>query len=288
MPDDLDFDLRHSTAAPSEAGEPVAPKRPAGPLIAIGILIFAAGLAVYVVFGRDTSAPVDTAAAAPPAVQVTEEAIKPLGGEADRISLPPLDESDPAVRELVAKLSSHPRVAGWLTTRGLVRNFAVVVANIAEGRTPASHLQAIRPAGRFQIIEHGESLLIDPRSYDRYNGLAEAVASLDAAGTARLYATVKPRVEEAYRDLGILDTPFDRTLERAIVRLLAVPVAEGPIAIAPRGIVHGFTDPALESLTPAQKQLLRTGPRNVRTVQRKLREIALALGIAEGRLPSAR
>lgn len=288
MPDDLDFDLHHRTDAPTEAREPIQPKRPAGPLIAIGVLIFAAGLAIYVVFGRDTSAPVDTAATAPPAVQATEEPIKPLGGDADPITLPPLDESDPLVRDLVATLSSHPRVAAWLTTRGLIRNFAVVVANIAEGRTPATHLQAIRPSGSFHIIEQDDSLLIDPRSYDRYDRLAEAVASLDAAGTARLYATVKPRVEEAYRDLGILDAPFDRTLERAIVSLLAVPVAEGPMAIGPRGIVYGFTDPALESLTPAQKHLLRMGPRNARTVQRKLREIALALGIPQGRLPSAR
>jgi hypothetical protein len=56
--------------------------------------------------------------------------------------------------------------------------------------------------------------------------------------------------------------------------------------VEPRGIVYGFVDPNLESLQAAQKQLLRMGPDNARTVQRALREIALALGIPQGRLPS--
>jgi hypothetical protein len=43
--------------------------------------------------------------------------------------------------------------------------------------------------------------------------------------------------------------------------------------------VYGFADPKLESLTAAEKQLLRTGPGNTRVVQAKLREIARALGL---------
>ena len=41
----------------------------------------------------------------------------------------------------------------------------------------------------------------------------------------------------------------------------------------------------LESLTNAQKQLLRMGPRNVKLIQAKLREVAVALGIPASRLP---
>ena len=43
--------------------------------------------------------------------------------------------------------------------------------------------------------------------------------------------------------------------------------------------------PQLQELSAAQKQLLRMGPQNVRTVQSKLREIATALGIPASRLP---
>jgi len=38
--------------------------------------------------------------------------------------------------------------------------------------------------------------------------------------------TLKPRIEEAHRDLGYPDTSFDRTLEQAIVSLLRTPVPD--------------------------------------------------------------
>jgi hypothetical protein len=281
----LDFDL-HGKGSASEVIEPIPPKRSLGPVIALGLLIVAAGLAIYVVFGRKASGPVDNAAATPPAAaQVTEEAVKPLGAEAERIVVPPLDESDPVVRELVGKLSSHPRVAAWLTTQGLVRNFTAVVVAVAEGKTPAGSLRSLRPSASFRVIDR----TIDPNSFERYDPLADAVASLDAAGSARLYTTLKPRIEAAYRDLGFPDAPFDRALERAVVSLLGTPIPAEPIGVKPRGGTgYAYADPALEDLTAAQKQLLRMGPRNARIVQRKLREIALQLGIAPGRLPAAR
>ena len=78
-----------------------------------------------------------------PAAEVrtaTEQAVaptapaRPLPEAGEIIDLPPLPETDPIVRELVAKLSSHPTVAAWLTTDQLIRNFTVVVETIAAGR----------------------------------------------------------------------------------------------------------------------------------------------------------
>jgi len=43
-----------------------------------------------------------------------------------------------------------------------------------------------------------------------------------------------------------------------------------------------FADPRIESLSAAQKQFLRMGPRNVQTVQSKLREIAALLELHPG------
>ena len=40
-----------------------------------------------------------------------------------------------------------------------------------------------------------------------------------------------------------------------------------------RGAMYAYADPRLEDLSPAQKQLLRTGPRNTRLMQ--ARTIAL-------------
>lgn len=280
--DEPDYELRPAVAEP-------APAPRAGPPVlwlAVVGLIAAGAVAAYMVMGerRTPASPERT----PVVTEVPPPEARPLGADPTPIVLPPLDESDGVVRELVRQLSSHPQVAAWLTTDGLVRNFTVVVSNVGDGSAPAAHLRTLRPSAPFRTMERGDDLVIDPRSYERYNGLAAATASIDAAGAARLYATLKPRIEEASRELGSPDETFDRTLERAIVSLLATPIPDGPIRVEPKGIGYGYVDERLEQLTAAQKQLLRLGPENARTVQSSLRRIALALGIPGERLPAAR
>ena len=268
-----------------ELPEPSSPRRQAGLWIIAGLLVVAAIVATYVVF-RGGSTPERTTTAEAPSVKAPQPVL-PLGGDAMSIAVPPLDETDDLVRKLVRTLSSHPQVAAWLATEGRIRNFTVVVTNIAEGKSPAALLRTLRPSSPFRVVERNDDLFLDPRTYERYAGLADAVASIDPAGGAQLYATLKPRIEEAHRELGYVDTPFDRMLERAIVVLLKTPVEEGPVRVEPRGIVFGFADEELEDLTDAQKRLLRMGPRNARVVQRALRAIAVALGIPAERLPAA-
>src|SRR6202022_3868251 len=176
---------------------------------------------------------------------------------------PSLDDSDAVVRMLVRSLSKNPTIETWLATTGLIRNFVVVVENIADGVTPVKHLKPLRPSSPIRVAELSGRRYIDPRSFDRYAVIADAVASVDAAGAARLYANLKPRIEEAYGELGAPDRVFDRTLERAIVVLLRTPIVNESIRVTPKGIGYAFSDERLEDLTAAQKQLLRMGPRSV-------------------------
>jgi hypothetical protein len=148
------------------------------------------------------------------------------------------------------------------------------------------HLRALRPTTGFKVTDRGGRLMIDSRGYERYDRFAAAASSIDPPGAARLYSTLKPRIEEAHRDLGT-GVSLDRTLELAIVALLKVPVVADPIAVRQEGGTgFAFVDPALEGLTPAQKQLLRTGSANVKAIQIWLRAVALALGIPAERLPA--
>ena len=193
------------------------------------------------------------------------------------IDLPPLPQTDPIVRELVARLSSHPTIAAWLATKGLIANFTVATLNIAEGRTPAQFLRPIAPRGRFRTTTSGGELFVDPRSYERYNPHADAIAALDSVGTASLYLTLKPRITDAYRELGYPEGDFDRVLERAIGVLLQTPALDEKVALDPKGVTYAYSDPKLESLSPAQKQFLRLGPRNGQAIRGKLEEIAALL-----------
>ncbi len=58
------------------------------------------------------------------------------------------------------------------------------------------------------------------------------------------------------------------------------PVPDGETALKPgqKGIGWAYADEKLEGLSPAQKQLLRMGPKNKKAVLSKLRAVALALG----------
>jgi hypothetical protein len=176
-------------------------------------------------------------------------------------------------------------VARWLATDGLIRNFTLSVTQIATGTTPASRLKALQPTSKLTVVERDGGMYLDPRSYERYDALADAVEGIDPRGAATLYATLKPRIEDAHRELGNPEESFDQQLERALVRLLSTPIPTEPVAVEPRGIGYRFEDERLENLSAAQKQLLRMGPRNARRVQRSLRNIALELGVSPERLP---
>lgn len=193
------------------------------------------------------------------------------------VDLPPLPQTDSIVRELVARLSSHPTIASWLATKGLIANFTQATLAIAEGRTPAQLLRPIAPRGQFRTTRSRDGLLVDPRSYERYNPHADAIAALDPAGTASLYLTLKPRITDAYKDLGFPEGDFDRVLERAIGVLLLTPALDEKAVLFPKGVTYSYSDPALQAIPAAQKQLLRMGPRNGQIVRGKLEEIASLL-----------
>ncbi len=227
--------------------------------------------------------------ASEPAAQATAapqtEARESLGPAVEPIDLPPLVLTDPLVRELLGKLSSSPTLAVWLATDGLIRAFVVSVENVADGSSPARHVRALAPRSPFRALDEGGITTVDPRSYARYDGMANAAAAMDAAGLARVYSTLKPRLVEAYKELGHPEGDLDVVVERAIVHLLQTPVVEEPVALRPRVLSFRYDREDLEALSPAQKQLLRMGPRNVRIIQDQLRAVARELGIPLTRLP---
>ena len=282
MPDPSEFDLDKTQEPAPDVRQPRSPV----PWLIGAAAVLAVGMVVwFFVSGRQAEEPVAeqppiTTAAAPPTTTPFT-----LCATTDAVALPSLDDSDALVGTLAGALSTHPRVTAWLATDGLIRNFTVVVENIASGVSPAVHLRPLRPVGAFRVTDTGEGLFVDPRSYERYTPIAAAVDSVDAQAAARLCATLKPRLQEAYDELG-RGGSFDGALERAIVAMLRTPALGENVRLVPSGgAQYAFRDAALENLTPAQGHLARMGVRNARVIQDKLRQIALAIGIPRERLP---
>ncbi len=210
----------------------------------------------------------------------TQEEVKPEEEKVEPLQID-LDESDETVRKLVGELSSHPELAEWLMTDDMIRNFVAAVDNIANGHSPRPQIDFFKPQGNFQVIEEGGDYFIDPESYKRYNIVTEVFLSLDTKGCVTLYKQLQPAIQEAYQELGYPERDFHTTLKKALGELLKTPVLEENIQVDREVITYKMLDSELESLSQAQKHLLRMGPENVRKIQSKLKDIEQALGFRE-------
>jgi hypothetical protein len=200
----------------------------------------------------------------------------------EKLSGTTLNTSDSIVRELVAALSSHPKLAAWLVNEDLIRRFTASVDNIASGISPRAHLEFLRPKERFEVDEKSNgSLVIDPRSFERYNLVAEVFVSLDTEGTVALYRELKPLIDDAYAEIGPPGKSFDDRLDAAFDQLLAVPVVEEPMQVNRLIVTYAWADEELEAMSSVQRHFLRMGPENVARIQEKLGQLRAALAASE-------
>jgi hypothetical protein len=203
------------------------------------------------------------------------------------IPLPDLNQSDEFARNMMKGLSPNSKLLDWLQISNIIRVIAASVDNVADGLSPRPHLRFLSPGKAFTVDDKEGKLYLDPKSYRRYDLVADVFASLDAARTIKVYNGLKPLFQQAYRELGYPDRDFQDTLIQAMLRLLSTPVVKREILLteAEKGINYRIVDDYLENLSDAEKHLLRMGPENTRKIQKKLREMVLALGVPEAKLP---
>ncbi len=185
-------------------------------------------------------------------------------------------------QSLLESVSPNALYRRGLAEGDTVHRWAVVTDNLAEGVSPRAQLGFLAPAAPFSVADRGGKGAIAPASYQRYDGFADAVASVDAQALAKAYREIHPVLETAYRALGYPDASLDRVAARALQRIEAAPVRDGDVVVERQGDVYVFADPGLEGQGPVEKHLLRMGPRNTRLLQGKAREILRALGFHEG------
>ena len=273
-----DLDLNRGQAPTTDSGASSAPilPPPGGAsrrwMVGLGVLlaVLAGGVARWWTMDRtEPAAPAAVTAAPAP----TEVAIEP------EVTLPPLDQMDPFVRTLLGALSARPELATWLATDGLIQQLAFIIDRVSRGGTPARQLGPLAPEADLAVERRGRTRQIAAASFRRYDGLAETIGGVDPAAAASAYRTLRPRLNEAYRNLGRTDSDVDVAVQQALDLLISTPVPEEPIRVVEgRGATWAYADPALEALSPAQKQLLRMGPRNQARVIDALKQVRQQLG----------
>jgi Protein of unknown function (DUF3014) len=213
--------------------------------------------------------------APPPAQPAEPVAQAPAAPDAP---LPGAEESDARIRREAGNLSTRPEFAEWLKQPGLLERWVAVTDNLAEGVSPRKQLTFLAPAQPFKVQQKGSRTYIDPRSYSRYDTLAEVVASIDARTFAGLVRELHPLLQSAYHALGYPDRNIDVAAAQALQRLVSAPVADGAVEVkAGRGALYEFADEKLEKQGAVAKHLLRMGPRNTKLIQAKARELAQSL-----------
>jgi len=235
--------------------------------LALVALAAAAGVGLFLLYRKTPPSPAAPAreAAAP----------SPLAREA---AAPPPVLDAARIRTLLEAISPDPMFRAWLADGDVIRRWAVITDNLAEGVSPRKQLGAFSLGRPFSVARHGRSAVIAPEAYARFDPFAQAVASADPKAFAAAYRELHPALEAAYRGLGYPNAAFDRATAKALRRIEGVPAPAGEVEVEGDG-PYAFADPRLERLGPAEKQLLRMGPANLGRIQAKAREIREALGL---------
>jgi hypothetical protein len=248
-----------------------------GAIILVAVIIVVLLLAPRWWGGEEPAPP--PAPVAPPAMPaepaaLPEPVMPTLPREEPEPPLPSLQESDPLVREALAPMGIPE---SWVGQGDLVRRLAVVVENAARGDYPRRQLAFLAPAGPFRVLQRDDdSFIMDPAGYGRYDGYVDMLERMPPEQMASLLQRIEPLLTQALMELGV-QGDAENLLDAAIDQAMAVPVLEGDVRLEQPNVLFVYADPQLESLSPLQKQMLRTGPDNVRRMQAYLSKVRASL-----------
>lgn len=217
-------------------------------------------------------APAAEEKAAPPAVEHPIDTAPAAQSAQDQGPLPPLAESDSALRAAIAGLIGEKSLLEFFHMQGIAARIVATIDNLPRGKVAQKILPLRGPGGSLAVeARDGENVIAaaNAQRYAAYVKLAEAV---DGKKLAALYVRFYPLLEEAYRELGYPGGHFNDRLVAVIDHLLATPDIQGPVKLSQPKVLYEFADPALESRSAGQKLLLRMGPENAARVKARLRE----------------
>lgn len=229
-------------------------------------------------------APTETPAPEPPPralePEPEQQPAEPSQAAEPEVVLPPLEQSDPFVRERLEPLDLPEP---WVEQGDYVRRLAVLAENASRGEYPRRQLSFLAPQGEFKVERRNDRIFVDPVSYDRYDPYVRELEEVDPARVADLLETLDPLVEQALGEIGV-EAPPGQVFQQAVQEALAVPMLEGEgrVELVQPNVMYEYANPELESLSPLQKQILRMGPDNVRRLQDYLRRVAQEMELDVG------
>ena len=191
--------------------------------------------------------------------------------------LPKLDNSDDFIRERLLLISNKPEFAKWVKTDDLLRRTASYADGLSNGVLLSKIFPLSAPEGKFATHSSDGTIWLNAGNYERYDRTINTLISLPMDSMAKMFHFTRPLLENAFSEMGYNPRQMDGIILQAIDVILATPIVAEPIRLTRDSVVYKFADPALESLLPLQKQLLRTGPENTKRIQQQAKALREAL-----------
>jgi hypothetical protein len=189
----------------------------------------------------------------------------------------PLDVSDAAVKASLMAVASSPTFARLLVNERLIEKFVINVHNLANAELSPKDALVVVPVQKFSTYEQADRTWIDNASFQRYNTYVDALESVDNDDLLSVFDNYEASIKEKFAEISRPGQNFDSALIDAIDTLLDTPQVPVPIEVYSDSVMFKFKDERLESLSGPQKQLLRTGPENMRRIKDILRSIQQTL-----------
>jgi len=220
-------------------------------------------------------APVVPEAVIPEAVEPEPE--PPTSSVSTPPPLPKLDNSDDFIRERLLLISNKPEFAKWVKTDDLLRRTASYADGLSNGVLLSKIFPLSAPEGKFATHSSDGTIWLNAGNYERYDRTINTLISLPMDSMAKMFHFTRPLLENAFSEMGYNPRQMDGIILQAIDVILVTPIVAEPIRLTRDSVVYKFADPALESLLPLQKQLLRTGPENTKRIQQQAKALREAL-----------
>lgn len=218
--------------------------------------------------------PTDTFEATPPPEPVEIDPDQEVEPMPESMPEPePLDVSDTAIKMALSAIATSPTLSRLLVNDGLLQRFVVSTTNLADDEMAPNHRLLTPPDQDFRVYTQADREWIDSASYKRYTPYVDALESMSNDDLIALYKTYEDEIQTKYAEIGDPDQPFKDVLVEAIDTLLNTPEIKVPVEVYTDSVMYKYADERLESLSAPQKQLLRTGPDNMRRIKAKLREL---------------
>jgi len=187
----------------------------------------------------------------------------------EKPTLPRLDESDQFVRDRISIMSSKEGLQTWLSTDDLLRRSASYLDGLSRGVILGKIFPLSSPESKFATHRDGDIIWLNAGNYERYNATVQILTSIDMKLVAQMFHFSRPLLESAFSELGYQPRQMDGIILTALDQVIGTPVIVEPIQLTRDSVIYKFADPELESLTPLQKQLIRSGPENTQRLQQQ-------------------